>query len=310
MIGRHLPLRVLHLLGDGIGFLAWCASGNSRRLAIRNLELCFPSMLPAERRRMGRAAFQHYMKSLLEYPLVWTGKPERLASLAVEIHGRELIDQAMANGKGLIIAAMHLGSFEMGIIPMSAHYPMTGMYKPVKNQALDALSRQGRTRFGGKVIPIIKRQGKRAVGSDVLRALKRGEIIYTMPDRDPPRGHGVFAPYFGIDAHSPVLIPRLVQATGARVLICTSERLPKGRGFIIRFEEPPAGYASADPCEAAAALNAGMEACVRAFPDQYWWIYKRFKRRPYGDCCFYSGARQAAKSVIGEPANSTGLRAA
>ncbi|NKF21452.1 lysophospholipid acyltransferase family protein [Solimonas sp. C16B3] len=300
---------MLHLLGDVIGQAAWRLNRKGRRLALRNIELCYPLLSRTEQRRMAQQAFRHYVKSLLEYPLVWTGCPQRLQSLIVEIEGRELIDEALAQGKGLIIAAMHLGAFEVGIIPMSAHYPMTGMYKPIKNPQLDALSRHGRTRFGGKVIPIVKRQGKRAVGSDVLRALKRGEIIYTMPDRDPPRSHGVFAPYFGISTHSPVLIPRLVQATGARVLICTGRRLPRGRGFAVRFTEPPAGYDSQDLCEAVAALNAGIETSVRTMPDQYWWNYKRFKRRPYGECCFYNGKTQAQPPATEKPEIST-LRAA
>src|SRR3546814_17753433 len=89
---------------------------------------------------------------------------------------------------------------------------------------------------------MVKRQGKRAIGSELLRALKRGEIVYALPDRDPPRGQGVFAPYFGINAPSPLLTARLIQATGARLLLCTGDRLPQGRGFIARFIEPPVGY--------------------------------------------------------------------
>lgn len=294
-VGRVLPLRVLHWLGDLIGGAAWHLDGASRRLALRNIELCFPGLCPKERKRMAYRAARHYYKSLLEYPLIWTGCERRVRGLQVEVHGRERIDRALADGKGLIIAALHLGSFEAAIIPMTAHYPFTGMYKPVKNAAIDALSQQGRTRFGAKLVAIVKRQGKRAIGSELLRALKRGEIVYALPDRDPPRGQGVFAPYFGINAHSPILTARLIQATGARLLICTGERLPKGRGFVIRFSEPPAGYDSDDLCVAATALNQGIEACVRACPDQYWWAYKRFKRRPYGEYCFYKGHRQMPK---------------
>jgi KDO2-lipid IV(A) lauroyltransferase len=310
-MGRHLPLRMLHLLGDIAGTLLWWINGEGRRIALRNIELCFPRLNAHERKRVARSSFRHYCKSLLEYPLLWTGCPDRLRSLAAEVRGKELLDRALADGKGVIIAAMHLGSFEAAIIPMSAQYKLTGMYKPVKSATLDTLSRHGRTRLGGKIVPIVKRQGKHAVGSDVLRALKRGDIIYTMPDRDPPRGQGVFAPYFGVEAHSPILVPRLVEATGARVLICTGERLPKGRGYIIHFEEPAAGYHSADPYEAVTALNAAMEACVRAFPEQYWWNYKRFKRRPYGDSCLYDGVPQMPKpDALDELSAATQLRTA
>lgn len=302
-VGRHLPLRVLHVFGDLLGIAAWHLDGAKRRLALRNIELCFPELPANQQRAMAYRASRHYFKSLIEYPLIWTGDPKRVNGLVVETHGRELIDQALAHGKGLIIAAMHLGAFEIGVIPLSARYPMTGMYKPVANAALDHFSRHGRTRFGGRLVAIVKRQGKRAVGSELLRALKRGEIIYALPDRDPPRGQGVFAPYFGINAHSPILTARLIQATGARLLLCTGERLPKGRGFIVRFSEPPAGYDSADLCEAMTALNRGIENCVRACPDQNWWAYKRFKRRPFGEYCLYSGEQQLAKDA---PADASG----
>lgn len=299
-VGRHLPLRVLHVLGDLLGTLAWHLDGAKRRLALRNIELCFPELPAAEQRAMAYRASQHYFKSLIEYPLIWTGDKQRVQALSVESHGRELVDQALAHGKGLIIAALHLGSFEATVIPMSARYPMTGMYKPVKNAVLDQFSRHGRTRFGGRLVAIVKRQGKRAVGSELLRALKRGEIIYALPDRDPPRGQGVFAPYFGINAHSPILTARLIQATGARLLMCTGERLPQGRGFVVRFTEPPAGYDSSDLCEATTAINRAIESCVRTCPDQNWWAYKRFKRRPYGEYCLYNGEQQLPKEVTAE----------
>lgn len=291
LLGRNLPLRVLHALGGVIGWIAWHLQGSRRRLALCNVRLCFPELSRAEQRRIARRSFGHYYKTLLEYPLLWTGKAERVHGLVAETCGGELVDRALAEGKGLILAAMHLGSFEAGIIPLSAHYPLTGMYKPVKNRALDLLSQRGRSRFGAQLVAIVKRQdprqGKRAVGSQLLRALKRGEVIYVLPDRDPPRGHGIYAPYFGIRAHSPVLAPKLVQATGAKLLICVGERLPGARGFRISFEEPPAGFDSPDLDVATAAINAALEARVRACPEQYWWAYKRFKRRPQDERCFY-----------------------
>lgn len=294
LVLRGLPLGLLHGLANGLGGLAWQVGGEQKRLALRNMALCYPELPLAEQRRIARESFRHYYKTLLECPLIWAGDLDRVRALAVETRGRELVDAALAEGKGLILAAMHLGSFEAGIIPMSEHYRMTGMYKPTKLPAVDALSHHGRTRFGGQLVAIVKRQGKRAIGSQLLRALKRGEIIYALPDRDPPRGQGVFAPYFGVNAHSPVLIPKLIQATGAKLLICIGERLPDARGFVIRFHEPPPGYDSADLDVSAAAINAGMEACVRSCPEQYWWGYKRFKRRPYGERDLYNGQVQTA----------------
>src|SRR3546814_18622251 len=94
---------------------------------------------------MAYRATCHYYKSLIEYPLIWTGDARRVHALGVEIHGRELIDAALAHGKGLVVAALHFGSFAAAVIPMTAHYPFTGMSKPVTTWPLDQLSRQVRS---------------------------------------------------------------------------------------------------------------------------------------------------------------------
>jgi KDO2-lipid IV(A) lauroyltransferase len=297
----RLPLRLVHGFAVIVGWFAWQIGGERKRLSRLNVDLCFPELSATERRRLVYRSFGHYYKTLFEYPLIYLGDADRLRALTVEVRGQQLLDQALAEGKGVILAAMHLGSFEVGAIPMSERYTMTGLFKPVKYAAISDLALKGRTRFGGQVVPIVKRNGKRAVGSQLLRALKRGEIIYAVPDRDPPRGQGVFAPFFGIAAHSPVLIPKLVQATGARVLICYGERLPGARGFVMHFVEPPAGYDSDDLQTAAAAINAGTEACVRAHPEQYWWGYMRFKRRPEGEASFYRTAVRQAAPAATEP---------
>lgn len=291
-LASRLPLGVLHALGGFAGRVAWRLAGKQRQLALRNLELCFPQWSEPRRREVGRASFENYYRTLFETPLIWLGPARRVFALEAETVGAHLIDDALAHGKGLVLAAMHLGNFEAGITPMAARYPMTGLFKPLKNATMSELSCRGRTRFGGEVVPIVKRNGKRAVGSQLLRALKRGEIVYALPDRDPPRGQGVFVPFFGVEAHSPVLVPKLLQATGARLLLCVGERLPDARGFRVEFVEPPAGWDSPDVETAAAAINAGIEACVRRLPEQYWWSYKRFKRRRYGEICYYKGTVQ------------------
>lgn len=289
----RLPLGLLYALSRFVAWIHWHVGGQLKHLTQTNIRLCFPDMPETERERIGYESFVHYYKTLLESPLIWIGDVDRLRALTVEVRGGELVDEALARGKGVILAAMHLGSFEAGVIPMSERYPMTGLFKPLKFKPFADASWQGRTRFGGTVVPIVKREGKRVVGSQLLRALKRGEMIYALPDRDPPRDQGgVFAPFFGIEAHSPILIPKLAQATGATVLMCFGERLPGTRGFVLHFRAAPAGYDNADPAVAAAAINAGIEACVREIPEQYWWGYKRFKRRPYGTTCFYTGKLQ------------------
>ncbi|MEO8010440.1 MAG: lipid A biosynthesis acyltransferase, partial [Dokdonella sp.] len=94
---------------------------------------------------------------------------------------------------------------------------------------------------------------------------------------------GVFAPFFGIEALTMVLVPRLAERTGAIVLFAFAERLTDGAGFRIHIVPAPEGIADADLRVACSALNRGIENCVVLAPMQYQWHYKRFSKRPAGE---------------------------
>ena len=93
-------------------------------------------------------------------------------------------------------------------------------------------------------------------------------------------GHGVFAPFFGIQTHTPVLLNRIAERSGAEILTVFAERLPKGRGFHIQIQRPDRAITGETPEQAAVTLNQEVERCVRQLPAQYQWTYKRFKTRP------------------------------
>jgi KDO2-lipid IV(A) lauroyltransferase len=151
------------------------------------------------------------------------------------------------------------------------------MYR-LQGSLWDDVMKRGRERFGAKLVPS-DRGGVR----ELLEALRRGDSIGVLPDQDPPEGSGVFAPFFGIAAHTPVLASRLAHRTGAAVLYVFAERLGWGRGFVLHIVPAPAEVADADEAPACAALNQGLEDCIRRFPAQYWWGYARFRRRPPGE---------------------------
>jgi KDO2-lipid IV(A) lauroyltransferase len=126
----------------------------------------------------------------------------------------------------------------------------------------------------------------RADGAGVRKLFKRlagGGVVGILPDQQPKRGEGQFAPFLGLDANTMVLLPRIARRTGATVLFAFAERLPRGAGFRIRIRPAPVGVADVDLRVACTALNRGVEACVElAFP-QYQWVYKRWAERPNPD---------------------------
>jgi Kdo2-lipid IVA lauroyltransferase/acyltransferase len=109
----------------------------------------------------------------------------------------------------------------------------------------------------------------------LLRALRQGQSLGLLPDQVPPDGQGVWARFFDQPAYTMTLAVRLVQQTGAAVLLCWCERLPAARGFVMHYQPLPAALPADEPA-AIQALNAGMERLIRACPEQYLWGYNRF----------------------------------
>lgn len=278
----HFPLAWLHLLGDLIGNLLWLLPNGRRNTALRNLELCLPQLSPAERRQLARRSVQNEVKTILEMPVVWLAPDARVLGLVREWRNKSLLDEALAHGKGLILLTLHQGNWEAPAIPFSKDYKATGLYKPQPG-AVNDLSVQGRGRFGGQLVP-----AEGGVGRRLVEILGRNETVYFMPDQDPPEGRGVYAPFFGVPAHTPTLVAKLLRQSGARVVFFYGERLPRGQGFIAHFLPAPEAIYSEDVATSVAGMNAGLEACARACLEQYWWGYKRFRRRPPGEPRLYA----------------------
>ena len=285
-----LPLPLLHGLAVVLGALSWIIPNRRKRVALRNVERCFAEKPAAEQRRIARRAVTEELKLFLETPRLWfCSKATMRGYLKQETH-IELLDKAFARGKGVILLTLHQGQFEQPAMCMSERYTFTGLYKEQGGSgggaAIDEASLQGRTRFGGKMIAV-----KRGVKSQVLPLLAANEGVYFVADQDPPQGSGVFAPFFGHLAHTPVLVRTLAQACDASILVFYGERLPWGRGYKSHYLEAPAAIRDPDPVVSATALNAIFEECVRKMPHQYWWTYQRFRRQPEGAPDFYAGTR-------------------
>jgi KDO2-lipid IV(A) lauroyltransferase len=270
LIGR-LPLRVLHGVGTAIGRLSLWLHGRGQRQATVNLAIARPTLEPPARARLVRAALAEGGKSITEIVKVWGDGAERSLALVREVRGGDLLDAALAAGKGVIIAAPHLGCWELLNYWLCSRTPMAILYRPPRLAALEPLLRKVR----GALAP----EQVRAEGAGVRQLYKRlaaGGTVGILPDQKPRAGEGEFAAFFGRDALTGVLLPRLAARTGAAVLFAFAERLPHGEGFRVHLLSAPPGLTDPDPVAACTALNRGIEACVNlAFP-QYQWRYRRW----------------------------------
>ncbi|MGH8529661.1 MAG: lysophospholipid acyltransferase family protein [Nevskiales bacterium] len=277
----QFPLPVLHALGASLSVLFGLLPNRRLRRARINLRLCFPELSHAERGRLTRQSMRHLGRTMLETPRLWFGPHSRVRRLFREVRGTEHLQAALAEGRGVILLAPHL-SWEAAVLCAGLHAPTTFLYSPQK-LIIESLMCAGRGRFGTRLVQAIPGQ----VRAQLQGRLDAGEAVLILPDQDPPPGRGIFAPFFGVPAHTPTLAARLANTTQARVLLMQVQRLRWSRGFQVSFLPAPADIAHPDPERAAAAVNAAMEQCIRPFVGQYMWNVRRFVRRPPGQPMVY-----------------------
>jgi KDO2-lipid IV(A) lauroyltransferase len=266
-----LPLPLMHAIGAMAGRLRCRLGGAAVRDTEANLEIARPDLSAAQRRVLLRDVLIEAGKSGSEIVKVWGDGAERALTLVREVHGESLLDEALARGKGVIIAAPHLGCWELLNYWLCRKTPMAILYRPPRIAAIEGLLRKVR----GKLAP----EQVRADGAGVRTLYKRlaaGRAVGILPDQKPRQGEGQFAPFFGRTALTMVLLPRLAARTGATVLFAFAERLPRGTGYCIHIRAAPPAIADSDPLPACTALNRGVQECVELAFAQYQWRYRRY----------------------------------
>jgi len=278
-----LPLPLNHVLGGLIGHLYYFLPNRLRDVTHSNIKRCYPDKSAPQQQALIRASLKEVGKTLSENGPLWYWPEARILKLVTDVQGKEHLLAGLQRGKGIIIAAPHLGSWEILGHYLNTLAPITNLYRPPRLPEFDSLIQRVRTRFGAKLAPTTP-QGIKAL----FQLLRNNECVGILPDQDPGRGGaGIFAPFFGTPANTMSLLPRLAQKTGAQVIFGFAERLPRGRGYRLHFIPAHPDVGSRDLAVATNALNQGVEHCVRLIPEQYQWGYKRFRTRPEGEKKIY-----------------------
>lgn len=264
LLGR-LPLAWLHRCGAALGWFVYVASPVYAARMRENLTASGIYPEPRARAHALHAAVGETGKGVLEIAKIWFDDEARVAQL-VSCDDWPVVEAVRAGGRGILFLTPHLGCFEAAAQYVAKHLPITVLYRPPRQRWLEPLMIRGRTRGQARVAPATLR-GVRAL----YQALRRGEAVGLLPDQAPQMGEGVWADFFGRPAYTMTLVRRLQKQTGAAVLFTFAERLPKGRGYILRFEAHSGGELDER------SLNRAIENLVRRCPTQYLWSYNRFK---------------------------------
>ncbi len=258
-----LPLSVLHAIGAVLGRLVYLASPSYRKRLQENLARAGHSQHLQQ-------AISEAGKGFMELPFLWCASEARVMA-KVRTEGWEIARDSIDSGRGALFLTPHLGCFEVIPQSVSHHVPVIVMYRPPRKAALKPLVEQARAKARLGLAPA-NMSGVRML----LKSLRQGGAVGLLPDQVPQQGEGVWAPFFGKPAYTMTLPGRLLQMTGCDLILCWAERLPRGRGWLIRYARYDAPLAT-EAEEQAAQINAEMEKLIGQCPAQYFWSYNRYK---------------------------------
>jgi KDO2-lipid IV(A) lauroyltransferase len=276
-----LPLAVQAVVGNSVGRVAFHVVASRRRVALRNLALCFPELSAAERQRLAKEHFRWLGRSLLERGLLWYASPERLRRL---IHVEGELHLAEQSERPVMWLAPHFMGLDVAGASVLLFQKRKGIsiYQAQSNKLMDQTLRQGRLRFGNAEIFSRDEAGKKLV-----RAIRRGDGFFNLPDMDFGTRDAAFVPFFGVLAVTLLAPSRMAKALDMVVQPVVAEILPGGQGYRVRYEAPWHDFPTDDPVADSARMNRWIESEIRRNPAQYLWVHRRFKTRPPGEASLY-----------------------
>ena len=276
-----LPLGLQAAIGRGVGALLYLLARPRRRIALRNLELCFPQMSLDERARLAREHFGWLGRSLVERGLLWWAPRERLQRL---IHVEGDVTLAERSERPVMWLVPHFMALDVAGLAVLLFQKRRGasIYQKQSNAVMDAVMRAGRLRLGNAVI-----FPRRDSARPLIREIRQGTAFFNLPDMDFGRRDSEFVPFFGVPAATLLAPARMARTLGMVVQPVVAGMLPGGQGYRVRFLPPLEDFPTDDALADAARMNRWIEDEIRRNPAQYLWVHKRFKTRPRGEPSLY-----------------------
>jgi KDO2-lipid IV(A) lauroyltransferase len=236
--------------------------------ALRNLELAFPELSEAERKRIASGMWENLGRTFGESFHL----KEIIAQKRIRFEPMEQLEDIVRGGS-CVACGLHLGNWELiAYAGKLMGVPLTGVYQRLSNPLVDEETRKLRAfLYDGGLLP------KTPVSARALmKAAKSGGYPAFLADlRD---DNGASVPFFGKPALSTVFPALLARKTGLPLYAIAAFRAPKVR-FVIRagrVEVPHTDDHAADAVAGTAALHAQFEAFIRQAPEQWMWAHRKW----------------------------------
>ena len=271
----HLPLRLVRALGTALGALLYVVVVPRRRIAMRNLELCFPQWTASQRRRTVRLHFIRFAQAWFDRSWLWHAPADvvrqrlQLAGSVHEIDGDAPV----------VLFVPHFLGLDAGVtaITLLTQRRILGVYTKQSNAIVDEWIFEGRHRFTTDSRAVHRSEGVR----DMIAAVRGGAAMYLLPDMNFGAEDSIFVPFYGVQAATVPSLPRFARLCKAKVVPLVIKLTDTG--YEVRLLPAWQDYPTSDVEADTALMNTCLQSYIDAMPEQYYWVHKRFKTRPPGE---------------------------
>jgi KDO2-lipid IV(A) lauroyltransferase len=287
--------RVAYAVADFLAWLVYKLVKSRRRIALENLRAAFPELGadPARADRLVRAMYRHFLRAGIEFLLL----PRKLhisnwRKHLVMAQGEQTL-RLLLDGRATLLITGHFGNWEMsGFVMGLFGFRTHGIARILDNPYLERFALKLRQRTGQRIISKADYEGITAV-------MKTGGKLGALADQDAgPKG--VFVDFFGRPASTHRAIALLALEHDAVVVVMGVPRVsrsayPQRADYDPTSALAPLFYAARvvdviDPREYASDVNAvraitarftsALERLIREYPEQYFWLHRRWKHQP------------------------------
>ncbi len=276
-LARLLPYPMAYWLGGILGLTAFKIDRRHRDITLDNLRNSFKDKNETELRETAKDVFVNFGRSAIEFI-----RSERFFRDGIGKHFKiinlEAYDRALSKGGGLLLLTGHCGSWELLAMAQSVRKPPFGVVvRPLDNPHLERLVSKARTRYGNFLI------GKKWGLKEILRTVSEGGTVGILLDQNVARKEGVFVDFFGRPACTNKGLALIAARTKAPVIPAFIRRVDRELHEIYIGDEIPfvdSGDKEADLITNTQAYTMVIEDFIRKYPDQWFWMHRRWKTRP------------------------------
>ena len=276
-ISIHLPYKLQIELGKVLGKFLFYVASSRRKIAEKNLSLCFPDKNKLQINFLLKKNFEEIGISFFETSNAYFAPNQKIKKKLI-VKNEKYLQEAIDNDKSIILLASHFLSLMLGSRALLLKYGIANIYRPQNNQLFDEIMRSSFVKNGAVMI---KTKDTRSM----LKAIKSKTPIWYAPDQDLGPNNSIYAPFFNIQTATVSATSRLAQSDNTVVLPYHFNR--QGNKYIMEFQRPLKPYPTMNPLKDASKTNSILEKQILKFPDQYLWVHKRFKTRPDGESDYY-----------------------